>query len=177
MWQRDKKYPNTSVNGELSQLNGKITKMRTALMQVARTRDRLQAAANLSSPLRRLPPELLQVIFVCCLPLHRNAVMHSSEALVLLGRICSEWRRISLSTPEVWSSLRIVPPNVNFSNLTSSTARFKRELIEMCPSSGLLVIQRMKSSYVPVYWKRWFRLWEVAHVDGQPDTVGYWCCG
>ena len=127
----------STVNGELSQLNAKITEMRTALMQVARTRDRLQAAANqhqaLISPLRRLPPELLQVIFVCCLPLHRNAVMHSSEAPVLLGRVCSEWRRISLSTPEVWSTLHIVPPNVNFSNLTSSTARFKRkrELIDM----------------------------------------------
>ena len=128
------------VNLELSQLNAKITEMRTALMQVARTRDRLQAAANqhqaLISPLRRLPPELLQAIFVSCLPSHRNAVMHSSEAPVLLGRVCSEWRRISLSTPEAWSSLHIVPPNVNISNLTSSissTARFKRkrELIEM----------------------------------------------
>ena len=127
----------STVNQELSQLNAKITEMRSALMQVARTRDRLLAAANqhqaLISPLRRLPPELLQVIFVHCLPLHRNAVMHSSEAPVLLGRVCSEWRRISLSTPEAWSSLHIVPPNVNFSNLTSSTARFKRkrELIEM----------------------------------------------
>jgi hypothetical protein len=127
----------STVNRELSQLNAKITELRTALIQVARTRDRLQVAASqhqaLISPLRRLPPELLQVIFVCCLPLHRNAVMHSSEAPVLLGRVCSEWRRISLSTPEVWSSLHIVPPNVNFSNLTSSTARFerKRELIEM----------------------------------------------
>ena len=127
----------STVNLELSQLNAKIIEMRTALMQVTRTRDRLQAAANqhqaLISPLRRLPPELLQLIFVCCLPLHRNAVMHSSEAPVLLGRVCSEWRQISLSTPEVWSSLHIVPPNVNFSNLTSSTDRFqrKRELIEM----------------------------------------------
>lgn len=126
-----------TVNQELSQLNVKIIEMRSALIQVVRTRDRLQAAANqhqaLVSPLRRLPPELLQVIFVHCLPLHRNAVMHSSEAPVLLGRVCSEWRRISLSTPEAWSSLHIVPPNVNFSNLTSTTARFKRkrELIEM----------------------------------------------
>jgi F-box-like len=127
----------TTVNEELSELNTKITEMRTALMQVTRTRDRLQTAVNqhqaLISPLRRLPPELLQVIFVWCLPSHRNAVMHASEAPVLLGRVCSEWRQISLSTPEVWSSLHIVPPNINFSNLTFSKARFKRkrELIEM----------------------------------------------
>ena len=57
--------------------------------------------------------------------------MHASEAPVLLGRVCSQWRRLSLATPEIWSSLHIVPPNVNFSNPASSTARFhrKRELI------------------------------------------------
>ncbi|KAF8804144.1 hypothetical protein BYT27DRAFT_7107916 [Phlegmacium glaucopus] len=125
------------VNQELSELNAKITEMKAALVEVTWARDRLQAAANqhqaLISPIRQLPPELLQVIFVYCLPSHRNAVMHSSEAPVLLGRVCSEWRQISISTPAVWSSLHIVPPNVNFSNLTSSTTRFerKRELIEM----------------------------------------------
>jgi len=57
--------------------------------------------------------------------------MHASEAPVLLGRVCSQWRRLSLATPEIWSSLHIVPPSVNFSNPALSTARFqqKRELI------------------------------------------------
>ena len=126
-----------TVKQELSELNARITEMRDALIKVIRTRDHLQTAVNqhqaLISPLRRLPPELLQLIFVWCLPSHRNAVMHSSEAPVLLGRVCSEWRRISLATPQLWSSLHIVPPNVNLTNLTSSIARFdrKRELIEM----------------------------------------------
>ena len=127
----------SAANQEICELNAKIAEMKAVLMQVTRTRDRLQTAANqhqaLISPLRRLPPELLQVIFVWCLPIHRNAVMHVSEAPVLLGRVCSQWRRISLSTPEVWSSLHIVPPNINLLNLESSRSRFKRkrELIEM----------------------------------------------
>ena len=127
----------TTVNQELSDLDAKTKEISSAFWQVVRTRHRLQTSASqhqaLISPLRRLPPELLQSIFVCCLPSHRNAVMHASEAPVLLGRVCSEWRQISLSTPEVWSSLHIVPPNVNVSNLTASAARFKRkrELIEM----------------------------------------------
>ncbi|KAJ7910941.1 hypothetical protein B0H13DRAFT_2010966 [Mycena leptocephala] len=36
--------------------------------------------------------------------------MSASEAPVLLGRICSSWRTISLSTPRLWAKLHIVEP-------------------------------------------------------------------
>ncbi|KAJ7910955.1 hypothetical protein B0H13DRAFT_2011020 [Mycena leptocephala] len=36
--------------------------------------------------------------------------MSASEAPVLLGRICSLWRTISLSTPRLWAKLHIVEP-------------------------------------------------------------------
>ncbi|KAJ7162258.1 hypothetical protein C8R46DRAFT_1353240 [Mycena filopes] len=49
-------------------------------------------------------------IFIACLPTHRNCVMSASEAPVLLGRICSAWRAISLSTPYLWSKIHIVEP-------------------------------------------------------------------
>ncbi|KAJ6586341.1 hypothetical protein DFH09DRAFT_977923, partial [Mycena vulgaris] len=65
----------------------------------------------LISPTRHLPLDILQEIFLACLPTHRNCVMSATEAPVLLGRICSSWRTISLSTPRLWSSLHIaVPP-------------------------------------------------------------------
>ncbi|KAF8966786.1 hypothetical protein BDZ97DRAFT_602005 [Flammula alnicola] len=142
----------SSVNDKVSAYDARIAELEAALQEMTKKRTRLQEVARahegLVSPLRRLPPEILQDIFVWCLPQNRNAVMHASEAPVLLGRVCSEWRRISIGTPEVWSSLHIVPPNVNFSNPTSSTARFqrKRDLIEMwlgrsgaCPLSVSLV--------------------------------------
>ncbi|KAJ7785454.1 hypothetical protein B0H14DRAFT_2286260, partial [Mycena olivaceomarginata] len=56
----------------------------------------------LISPARRLPLDIVQEIFVACLPTHRNCVMSASEAPVLLGRICSSWRAISLTTPRLW---------------------------------------------------------------------------
>ena len=127
----------TKVNEELSAYDAHIAELETALQAMTSKRSQLSeigtAYAALIAPFRRLPPEILQMIFVFCLPPNRNAVMHASEAPVLLGRVCSEWRRISLATPEVWASLHIVPPTVNFSNPTSSTARFqrKRELIQM----------------------------------------------
>lgn len=65
----------------------------------------------LLSHARRPPPELVQEIFIACLPEDRSPVMSSSEAPILLGRICSTWRHISLTTSQLWSSLHIVVPN------------------------------------------------------------------
>jgi hypothetical protein len=70
----------------------------------------VDAHEALVSPVRRLPLDILQQVFIACLPTHRNCVMSASEALVLLGRICSSWRAISLSIPQLWSRLHIVQP-------------------------------------------------------------------
>ena len=79
-------------------------------------RDELQdfvdAHEMLLSPIRKLSPEILQQIFVGCLPCDRNAIMASREAPYLLGRVCSGWRMITFSTAELWTSIHIVLPNV-----------------------------------------------------------------
>ena len=72
-----------------------------------------------SSAFRRFPPELLQVIFVHCLPETRNAVLHAKEAPLTLGRVCRRWRSIVENTPELWASLHIVPPNVSITGIPS----------------------------------------------------------
>ncbi|KAJ7762580.1 hypothetical protein B0H16DRAFT_1529275 [Mycena metata] len=41
--------------------------------------------------------------------------MSAAEAPVLLGRICSSWRAISLTTPRLWSRLHIVEPSPSHS--------------------------------------------------------------
>ncbi|KAJ7049963.1 hypothetical protein C8F01DRAFT_1181117 [Mycena amicta] len=70
----------------------------------------LEAHKDLVSPIRRLPVDVIQEIFIACLPTQRNCVMSASEAPVLLGRVCSFWRTLSLSTPRLWSSLHLVEP-------------------------------------------------------------------
>ncbi|KAJ3507139.1 hypothetical protein NLJ89_g6474 [Agrocybe chaxingu] len=125
------------INEKLSDYDSQIANLEATLLDLQKKRNDLQQVGQaheaLISPVRRLPTEILQTIFEWCLPTNRNAVMHASEAPVLLGRVCAEWRRISLSTPQLWASLHIVPPNVNFAKPVSSTSRFqrKRELIEM----------------------------------------------
>ncbi|KAJ7104981.1 hypothetical protein C8R44DRAFT_807373, partial [Mycena epipterygia] len=64
----------------------------------------------LISSMRALPTEILQEIFIACLPARHNAVMHITQAPLLLGRVCSSWRRITLSTAALWSSVHVVVP-------------------------------------------------------------------
>ncbi|KAJ6506711.1 hypothetical protein C8R45DRAFT_860669 [Mycena sanguinolenta] len=98
----------------LKGLDDEITKLQTAIDKLVEERSRVAAYIEdheaLISPVRRLPLDIIQELFVACLPTHRNCVMSASEAPVLLGHVCRSWRAISLSTPRLWSSLHVVEP-------------------------------------------------------------------
>lgn len=100
---------------ELARLEEEIVRKRAALDRLWLEHDRVKSYVDshqaLISPLRGFPPELLQQIFVECLPTTRNCVMHSTEAPLLLTGICALWRNLALSTPELWSSLHIAMPS------------------------------------------------------------------
>ncbi|KAJ7131625.1 hypothetical protein C8R46DRAFT_1015685 [Mycena filopes] len=95
-------------------LDDEITELQHAINKLAAERYAVGAFIDghqaLISPARRLPLDIIQEIFVACLPTHRNCVMSASEAPVLLGRICSGWRSIALNTPRLWCRLHIVEP-------------------------------------------------------------------
>ncbi|KAF7376660.1 hypothetical protein MSAN_00082800 [Mycena sanguinolenta] len=101
---------------QLKHLDDEISVMQKALDKLTEERDALvdyvDAHKALLSPLRRLPLDIVEEIFMACLPTHRNCVMSATEAPVILGRICSAWRAISLSAPRLWSSLHIVEPTL-----------------------------------------------------------------
>ncbi|PPQ67793.1 hypothetical protein CVT25_009098, partial [Psilocybe cyanescens] len=59
------------------------------------------------SPVRRLPDDILLAIFYQCLPAHRNPVMSSSEAPMLLTHVCSTWRSLVLASPQMWARIHI----------------------------------------------------------------------
>ncbi|KAJ7502540.1 hypothetical protein B0H11DRAFT_1989032 [Mycena galericulata] len=95
-------------------LGEEIAELQKTIDKLAQERDELEVYVDahraLISPFRRLPLDIIQTIFVACMPTHRNCVMSATEPPVLLGRICSAWRTISLSTPRLWASLHIVEP-------------------------------------------------------------------
>ncbi|KAF7376702.1 hypothetical protein MSAN_00087200 [Mycena sanguinolenta] len=98
----------------LRRLDDEIAELQKSIDKLAEERHSLQTYVDghkaLISPARRLPLDVIQEIFVACIPTHRNCVMSASEAPVLLGRICSSWRAISLTTPHLWARLHIVEP-------------------------------------------------------------------
>jgi hypothetical protein len=63
----------------------------------------LAALKSLSSPWRRLPPELLVEIFAWCIPPHD--ILSTSSAPLLLTRICSRWHNLSVNNPSLWTSI------------------------------------------------------------------------
>ncbi|KAJ7488329.1 hypothetical protein FB451DRAFT_735424 [Mycena latifolia] len=91
--------------------------IQTYFLQERTSQDRLGALRHLVdpyraliSPMRALPPEILQEIFIACLPTSHNAIMHTAQAPLLLGRVCSVWRTVSLSTAALWASVHVVLP-------------------------------------------------------------------
>ncbi|KAF7352418.1 F-box domain-containing protein [Mycena venus] len=56
-------------------------------------------------PVLTLPPEIISDIFVHCLPDKRQLdIVNPTEAPLLLTQICGLWRKIAISTPELWTS-------------------------------------------------------------------------
>ena len=68
---------------------------------------------TLISPIRKLPIDVLQNIFIACLPTAHNPVMSKSEPPILLTQICSSWRNVAHATPQLWKSIHIAVPGPN----------------------------------------------------------------
>ncbi|EDR15535.1 uncharacterized protein LACBIDRAFT_302020 [Laccaria bicolor S238N-H82] len=104
----------TEPLARLSTLDAEIQQLSLTMFVLNHQRHALskeiEAHRALISPFRRLPLEIMAEIFSHCLPTDHNAVMSVKEAPLLLGRVCSAWRSITLSTPHLWASLHIPTP-------------------------------------------------------------------
>jgi hypothetical protein len=70
-------------------------------------RQAVNAHKFLISSVRRIPPEIWGAIFLQCLSQGSFSVPDVSKAPLLFGRVCGFWRRISVSTPALWSTLSV----------------------------------------------------------------------
>ncbi|KAF8328969.1 hypothetical protein F5887DRAFT_334755 [Amanita rubescens] len=70
----------------------------------------MNQALSESSPINRLPREILAEIFSLCVPkmTSESARMLTSNAPLLLCLVCSSWRELALATPKIWTTVGIV---------------------------------------------------------------------
>ncbi|KAF7341195.1 hypothetical protein MVEN_01854700 [Mycena venus] len=92
------------------ELGLKITQLRMDLVRLER--EELHATRHISrcefalAPVRRVPPEILSEIFHCYVDLlgDQHECVDVKHGVWLLAHICSYWRTVALSTPQLWSS-------------------------------------------------------------------------
>jgi F-box-like len=104
---------------ELAQIDSNIIRVRTLLQQLLHDRNDIRESleahkALIIPPLipasQRVPPEIWAQIFAASVDdawTPEYPQIDVNKPPLLLGRICSSWRTISLNTPELWSSIYI----------------------------------------------------------------------
>ncbi|KAK0205920.1 hypothetical protein DFS33DRAFT_543453 [Desarmillaria ectypa] len=104
-----------SLYSKLADYNAEISRFESILVQLRHGRDELRlcldAWESRLAPVRRLPVEILTDIFKeACSPMPtpsyfpaRNAIQALTITPLRLASVCSFWRSIALSTPEMWT--------------------------------------------------------------------------
>ena len=99
------------INDYLAQPLSELTQLDLEISRLQAKRDgihtRIQPYQVLLSPIRRLPLDIMEKIFLSCLPTERNPAMSTLEAPLKLGRICSSWRGFAYSCPRLWARIHI----------------------------------------------------------------------
>ncbi|KAF7297284.1 F-box domain-containing protein [Mycena indigotica] len=98
----------------LPALDARVQTLLNQLEDAVKERDQVKELIvdheALLSPIRRVPIDVLRLIFIHTLPDTRNTALSDNEGPLLLSRVCKEWREITHTTPQLWSSLHIVVP-------------------------------------------------------------------
>ncbi|KAJ6577075.1 hypothetical protein DFH09DRAFT_980432 [Mycena vulgaris] len=99
-----------ALAGQIAHMQAVLTDLTDQCQSLRESIDAHQALVSLA---RRLPEDVVREIFLACLPSSGNAVMSAREAPLLLGQVCSSWRRIAFTTPQLWASLHVVVPSLS----------------------------------------------------------------
>lgn len=95
------------LSTQLQELDEQSTQIRTEQSALLLFISKHRALISL---IRKLPVDILQEIFIACLPSAHNPVMSKWEPPILLTQICSSWRNIAHATPQLWKSIHIAVP-------------------------------------------------------------------
>ncbi len=103
------------VDKDLEDCDAEVHRLQSHIIHVRNQRRRLEEyktfLRSLISPIRKLPSEILSRVFdfVCVTNELTSKNLASMPALTISG-VCSRWRALSRSLPNLWSRLRIDVP-------------------------------------------------------------------
>ncbi|KAK7041160.1 F-box domain-containing protein [Favolaschia claudopus] len=104
-------FPPSELQKEIAALSSEIEAQKAILDDLIGRRNRAQRNLNaVLDPMARLPLELQSKIFVHCLCFDEDEGASRPDpklAPMLVFNVCQLWRDIALSTPELWSHLRM----------------------------------------------------------------------
>lgn len=99
---------------KLNELQGEIIRVKALYDTLTEQHTELSCDISrhqaLMAPIRRLPVDIIQEIFLHCLPTVHDAIISPRECPILLTRICSGWRHIALKTAALWASIHVPIP-------------------------------------------------------------------
>ncbi|EEB88865.1 hypothetical protein MPER_13110 [Moniliophthora perniciosa FA553] len=84
----------------------------TLMAKWADLKRRIEARRSWLSPVRRLPPEILEAIFSLCVPAACSLIVadsgrHITSPPSILSRVSAYWRAVVTSRPTLWSSISV----------------------------------------------------------------------
>ncbi|THU75963.1 hypothetical protein K435DRAFT_706010, partial [Dendrothele bispora CBS 962.96] len=96
---------------DLDNYDTEIARLETAISVLKHKRARLEGHIakfrSLLSPIRRLPPEILGLIFLLrCEEIGNNFTfpeLYRHLPAVILSQVCTGWRKVASNTPSIWS--------------------------------------------------------------------------
>jgi hypothetical protein len=101
----------TDPRCQLKKLESEITRLKALLDELEHERAPLlkKEINRRFPPILRLPHELSAQIFTTAFPENSRNTWRSATPLVL-GKVCSTWRRIAWSTPRLWNTISLRRP-------------------------------------------------------------------
>ncbi|KAF6752196.1 hypothetical protein DFP72DRAFT_1133944 [Ephemerocybe angulata] len=100
--------------GEMEALSAQLLQLQAEMTEIHTRRQRLEAHIRplraIASPIRRLPDDILQEIFLWCLPGTHYPTLDPLQAPLLLTQICRRWRYVANDTRRLWTSIHIPIP-------------------------------------------------------------------
>ncbi|KAK0450506.1 uncharacterized protein EV420DRAFT_737463 [Desarmillaria tabescens] len=100
-------------HGFLARLQQRITETRVALEglldEERRVEHMIESCKTIVHPIRRIPEDIIHEIFLACLNTEREGMdsLRRKFTRLVLSQVCRDWRRTSLSTPRLWSSITV----------------------------------------------------------------------